>query len=257
MEHWQDQAIVLSARVHGENGAIVSLLTETYGRQAGYVHGATSSKKRGNLEVGNIVDARWQARVHDQLGSLSLELVHNPAAHFLHDPQRLAALQSACALCHAALPEREGHPGLYHGFRALLDALEGEFWAQTYIMWEIALLRELGFSLDLKQCAGGGDAANLAYVSPKTGRAVSEEAAGIYKERLLKLPGFLRPLTPALSLREREEPAKREGEKDEREDILTGLKLTGYFLEHWAFAHHTHGMPEARRTLEERVTKLD
>lgn len=239
MESWRDQGIVLAARPHGENGAVVSLLTETQGRHAGYSRGAHTSKMRGVLEAGNLVEASWQARTSDDLGTFTLELVRNPASRFLSDPLKLAVLQSACALCDAALPEREGHPGLFHGLQALFAALETEIWGPAYVMWEVAFLKELGFSLDLKKCAVSGGSEDLAYVSPKTGRAVSEAAAGIYKERLLRLPGFLRSGGGA------------EGE----EDILTGLKLTGYFLEHWAFAHHTQGVPEARSLLRERVER--
>ena len=238
MEQWQDQGIVLAVRPHGENGAIVSLLTEGQGRHAGYVRGAQGTKMRGTLEAGNIVDANWQARVDGDLGSFKLELSSSPVSHFMQDRLKLAALQSACALCDAALPEREGHPGLFHGLQALFEALQSEVWAQAYVMWEIAFLRELGFSLDLAKCAGGGDNHALAYVSPKTGRAVSLEAGAPYKEKLLILPAFLGGQHTAAE-----------------DDVLTGLKLTAYFLEHWAFTHHTKGIPDARLLFQERFAK--
>lgn len=240
MEQWEDQGLVLAVRAHGENGAVVSLLTEEHGRHAGYVRGATSSRNRGTLELGNLVDARWQSRVADNLGSFALELAQNASAGFMQDSLRLGALQSACALCDAALPEREGHAGLFHGLRALMEALEGDIWAPAYIMWEIALLREMGFSLDVSRCAGGGDADTLAYVSPKTGRAVSREAGEPYKDKLLPLPDFLKP----------------DGSDCGPQEILTGLDLTAYFLEHWAFAHHTQGMPQARLLFQERFRNL-
>lgn len=239
MERWQDQGIVLSVRPHGESGAIVSLLTEAHGRHAGYVRGAHSSRSRGTLECGNLVDVDWQTRVEGSLGTFSLELSRNPASHFIHDALKLSALQSACALCDAALPEREGHPGLFYGLQSLFEALQSDVWGAAYVMWEIALLRELGFSLDLKRCAGGGDAADLCYVSPKTGRAVSKAAGFIYKEKLLTLPPFL-------------SPSGGEGGDDE---ILDGLKMTSYFLEHWVFNHHTQGVPEARLRFEARFKK--
>lgn len=240
MEQWQDQGIVLAVRRHGENGAIVSLLTQEQGRHAGYVRGATGSKMRGTLEAGNLVDANWQARVDGDLGSFKLELSQSPVSHFMQDPLKLAALQSACALCDAALPEREGHAGLFHGLQALFQALQTDLWAQVYVMWEVAFLKELGFSLDLSRCAGGGEAADLAYVSPKTGRAVSKAAGAPYKEKLLPLPEFL----------------KAGGEDLGDEDILTGLEMTGYFLEHWAFAHHTSGIPDARLLFQQRFAKI-
>ncbi len=239
MERWQDQGIVLSARQHGENGAVVALLTLEHGRHAGYVRGAQSSKMRGTLELGNVVDANWQARVSDELGSYTLELQRNVTAQFMQDPLRLGALQSACALCDDALPEREGHAGLYHGLRALCDALAGDVWAPAYVMWEIALLKELGFFLDLRACAGGGDTSQLSYVSPKTGRAVSLQAGEPYKDKLLALPQFLKP----------------GGGGGDEGDVLTGLQMTGYFLEHWVFAHHTRGIPTQRLRFAERFAK--
>jgi len=242
MEQWEDQGIVLSVRGHGENGVIVSLLTESNGRHVGYVRGIHSSKMRGTAEVGNQVDARWQARVSDGLGAYQLEPLKSYGPLYMTDSLRLSALQSACALCDEALPEREKHAGLYHGLLALFDHLDSDIWAATYVMWEIAFLRELGFSLDLSKCAGGGNSDALAYVSPKTGRAVSVEEGEPYKDKLLKLPAFLGP----------------SGGDTELEDILQALSLTGYFLEHWAFTHHTRGVPEQRLRFFERMkNKVD
>ena len=240
MEQWQDSAIILAVRAHGESGAIVSLLSENHGRYAGYVRGRNGAKMRGTLEVGNKVDAHWQSRVSDGLGWLKLELETPYAARNMGDALRLGALQSACALCDAALPERDGHAGLLHGLEALFETLESDVWAAAYIMWEIALLKELGFSLDLTACAGGGDADDLAYVSPKTGRAVSRVEGAIYKEKLLPLPKFLRP--------------QRDGEMS-AEALIEGFQMTGYFMDHWVFAQHSNGTPEARRMLGRRLEK--
>ncbi|MEZ5813710.1 MAG: DNA repair protein RecO [Alphaproteobacteria bacterium] len=239
MEIWQDQGIVLSVRRHGENGGIVSLLTEGQGRAAGYVRGAQGTKMRGSLEVGNVVDARWQSRSADGLGSFTFELSKGTAAHFMQDALKLAALQSACALCDAALPERESHPGLFHGLEALFGALDSDVWGAAYVMWEIALLKELGFSLDLTRCASGNGDEDLRYVSPKTGRAVSRAAGAPYKGKLLPLPGFL----------------TRGGGMVEEGDVLDGLAMTGYFLEHWVFTHHSKGVPDARLIFAQRFAK--
>lgn len=239
MEQWQDKAIILAVRPHGENGAVVSLLTSENGRQAGYMRGAFSSKNRGTLERGNLVDANWQTRVDGNLGTLNLELSRSTAARIMADPLKLAALQSACALCDQALPEKEGHPGLYQGLLAFFDILESDIWAPAYIMWEIALLKELGFSLDLSRCAGGGNAGTLAYISPKSGCTVSYEAGEPYKDRLLKLPSFLKP----------------NGNAGDEDDVITGLTMTGYFLQNWVFAHHSRGIPEARERLHLRFAE--
>jgi DNA repair protein RecO (recombination protein O) len=243
MEQWRDQGIVLSARVHGEGGAVVALLTEEHGRHAGYVHGGMSSTKRPMLQAGTIVKCDWQSRISENLGSYTLEAEQSISPDILQNSLKLAALQSACSLCDAALPEREGHAGLYHGFVALREALEGEHWGAVYVMWEISLLRELGFRLELDKCAGGGDAKTITHISPKTGRGVSAEQAEPYKDKLLLLPNFLRPETA------------RDAEAGSENDILLGLKMTSHFLKNWVFAHHTKGVPDPRVMFEERYLR--
>lgn len=237
MEQWTDSGYILSIRQHGEGGAIVSLLTENNGRHAGFVYGAGS--KRGLLQPGIRVHIDWKARTADQLGTVTLEQEAGLPAGILEDPLKLSALLAACALCDESLPEREGHPGLYYGFKALIEMMDQDIWGAAYIYWEIALLKELGFGLDLTKCAGGGDAGTLAYVSPKSGRAVSYAASEPYRDKLLEMPAFLKP---------------NGGPLDE-EEILKGLKMTGHFLQHWVFAQHTKGVPDARIRFEDRYAK--
>ncbi len=240
MEQWQDQGIVIHARRHGENGAIVTLLTENYGRHSGYVRGATGKTMRGVIEVGNIVDVKWQSRVSDALGGFTLELAFNPTAHVMHDPLRLLGVQAVCSLCNAALPEREVHLGLFHGTQALFHTVKDEdIWLAAYIIWEIAFLKELGFSLDLSKCAGGGDDNDLAYVSPRTGRGVSLVAGEAYKNKLLPLASFLSP----------------QGGDLNDDEIIKAFTMTNYFLQHWAFAHHSSGIPAPRLRFGERFVK--
>ncbi len=239
MEKWQDQGIVLSVRPYGESGAVVSLLTQEHGRACGYVRGARSTKMRGVLEVGGVVDVQWQSRSGDGLGAFSLELSKSYAAEYMCDALRLAALQSACGLCDAALPEREGACGIFHGLVALLETLGGDVWGAAYVMWEIGFLKELGFSLDLTKCAGGGDNMALAYVSPKSGCAVSYGAGEAYKDKLLPLPDFLKP----------------QGGAADDEDVFRGLMMCGYFFTHWVFAHHSKGIPTSRLLFVERFAK--
>lgn len=238
MLEWRETGVILSVRPHGENGGVVSLLTEQYGRATGYVYGATSVKTRGVMEIGNIVNARWQAKASGQLGTFTLELEKSHAADVMHDPARLTALQSACAIADRSLPEREKHPGVYAGLCALLDSFSGDLWGASYIFWELGLLRELGFGIDLSKCVSTGAVDNLRYVSPKSGCAVSAEAGEPYKDRLLHLPPFLR------------------GEaRFEDEDVLDGLRLTGHFLLHRVFALGNTNLPEARLRLEERFSR--
>ncbi len=237
MENWRDHGIVLSVRPHGESGAVVSLLTEQYGRHAGYVRGIGSAKLRGVVEPGNLVSAAWSSRVTDQLGFFVIEPERAITGPLIGDPLRLAALISACSLCDAALPEREVHPGLFHGLLALLDGLESEEWGASYIFWEMAFMRELGFGLELNKCAGGGDVSTLAYISPKSGRAVSLAQAEPYKDKLIPLPDFLKPGGSDTGLAE----------------VLRGLVMTGHFLEHWVFAQSTRATPEPRLRFQVRV----
>jgi DNA repair protein RecO (recombination protein O) len=231
MEEWSDQGIVLSARSHGEGGAVLSLLTEKHGRHNGYLHGAKSSRLRGMIEPGSLLDVTWKSRVSDQLGTYSFEHGVNRSAMLLDEPLKLSALLSACSLCDAALPEREIHAGLFYGMTAMMNNLQSEIWAAAYVMWEIALLKELGFGVDLTRCVAGGSSGELTHVSPKSGCAVSREKAEPYKDKLLKLPDFL---------------AGRGLSEETSPDILDGLKLTGYFLTNWVFGHHSQGIPEAR-----------
>lgn len=238
MYEWQDTGIILSVRPHGESGGIVSLLTETQGRAAAYVYGATSTKKRGVLEIGNIVQVQWQAKGADQLGNFSLELEKSHAADVLDDPVKLTALQAACALADRSLPEREKHPSVFNGLSALLAAFSTDLWAASYIFWELGLLRELGFGLDLSRCVSTGAVDNLIYVSPKSGCAVSGAAGAPYEGRLLPLPPFLRGQA-----------------RFDDQDILDGLRLTGHFLLHRVFSLSNANLPEPRLRLEEKFSK--
>jgi len=230
---WSDDGIVLSARKHGETSAIVQVLTREKGRHAGLVRGGAGRGARGTLQPGNEVRATWRARLQDHLGNYTVELARARAAHVMSDPLKLAALSSACAIAEASLPEREAHPAAYDGFQLLLQAIEGsEHWPWLYVRWELGLLGELGFGLDLSACAQTGETEGLAYVSPRTGRAVTSAAAGQYKHRLLKLPAFLSP--------------KGNEEGSTEADIADGLALTGFFMERHVLSPHHTAIPPAR-----------
>jgi DNA repair protein RecO (recombination protein O) len=239
MDQWRDEAVILSLKPHGENGAIISALTASHGRHNGYVYGGQSTKHRGNLQVGNVVSLEWSSRVSDALGHYQIHDVIQSVAPFMDDSLKLGAIMAASSLCDQALPEREGHAGLYHGFVALLNMMDAPEWGAVYVMWEISLLRELGFALDLNRCVAGGDPLRLEYVSPKSGGAVSTEMAGPYKDKLLPLPAFLKP---------------ERGNADP-EEIYKGLKMTGHFFEHWVFAQHTRGIPDERLRFEDRFAR--
>ena len=233
---WDDEGVVLSARPHGEAAAIVTLLTRAHGKHAGLVRG---QRRLAALQPGTSVQAQWRARLADHLGTYTLEPTDCPAASLLDDPLRLAALASACAVLDGAVPEREAYPHLYDGLAALLDGLEGEFWGAVYVVWEVRLLAALGFGLDLQHCAVTGANDQLAYVSPRSGRAVSLSGAEGYEDRLLPLPGFLRG----------------EGGADP-ESILQGLRLTGHFIARRLFAQAHRPTPPARDRFVDRYRKM-
>src|SRR4051812_29335946 len=238
---WSDTGFVLGTRRHGESALIVELLTSERGRHAGLVRGGQSPRRRALLQPGNEVAARWRGRLADQLGALDCELIAPHAARFLDDPDRLAALNAAVALLLASLPERQPHADCHASFGALLHRLEtAEDWQRAYVVWECELLSSVGFGLDLARCAVTGTNEDLAYVSPRTGRAVSRETGAPYKDGLLPLPAFLwRSEAPATAA-----------------DIVTGLSLTGYFLRHHVLEPQGLRMPEARERFSERMRRL-
>lgn len=232
---WNDEAIVLSVRRHGEGSAVAHLLTRNHGRHAGFVRGGAGKEGRGTLQPGNEVTAWWRGRLVEQLGHFRCELTHAHAAMVLDDAGRLCCLGAACAVTDTVLPERDPNEAAYAGLAALLDALPGAEWPAAYVRWELALLGALGFGLDLAACAASGVTENLAYVSPRSGRAVSARAGAPYSERLLPLPGFLRDGGPAATA-----------------DVAAGLRLTGHFLHHHVLAPQNAAMPAARLRLVDR-----
>ncbi|MXW93815.1 MAG: DNA repair protein RecO [Rhodospirillaceae bacterium] len=248
---WTDDAIVLAARPHGEGGLVVQLLTAEHGRHAGLVRGGASKRQRPVYQPGNGVRATWRGRLAEHLGTVKAELVTGRAGHWIADPLRLAGIAAACAVAEAALPERAPAPAVYRGLLALLEALEREDWGEAYVAWEIALLGELGFGLDLERCAATGRNDRLAWVSPKSGRAVSLSAGAPYAEKLLRLPDFLNGgADVAAGTATGAGPAAASWP-----DIADGLKLSGHFLERHVFAPHDRQLPPARRRFAERVER--
>jgi DNA repair protein RecO (recombination protein O) len=239
---WTAPAVVLEVRPHGEGGAVVSLLTEQHGRHAGLAKGGASRAQAGLWLPGNLVEARWIARLPDQLGALTGEMVHPAAALAMDDPLALALLSSACAIAADALPEREPHPRVFAALVSVIAHLAGgaQGVLADYIRWEALVLAELGYGLNLEACAVTGVTEGLTHVSPRSGRAVSAGAAAPYAGRLLALPAFLRdgdnPGDPAA--------------------WDAGLRLTGHFLERDAFGARHRPVPEARHRLADRVAAL-
>jgi DNA repair protein RecO (recombination protein O) len=236
---WTDQGIVLTRRHHGEASAIVTLLTREHGRHAGLVRGGGGKRAAALYQPGNLLEARWRGRLPEHLGMFTCELVESFAAQALDDAVRLGGVASACAILEATLAEHEAHPTLFDATLALLSAIDrapdSAAWAAEYVRWECVCLSELGFGLDLESCAVTGERSGLAFVSPRTGRAVSEAAGQPYADRLFALPGFLQGEVAAA-------PA----------EIAEGLRLTGHFLERNVLSPHGRRIPAARTRFVDR-----
>jgi DNA repair protein RecO (recombination protein O) len=235
---WRDEGVILSVRRHGETGAIAEILTAEHGRCLGLVRGGRSRIQRPVLQPGNFVQTTWRARLEEHLGNYTVEPLELKAGSIIDDPLRLAALTTLTGLSQL-LPEREPHPRLYGAFHVVLDAIEQDsVWPALLVRWELGLLDELGFGLDLAQCAATGSVEDLCYVSPRTGRAVSRAAAEPYKDRLFSLPGFLRG----------------EGVTSNA-DVLSGFRMTGYFLERHVFGPRAIPLPSSRSRLIEALAQ--
>ncbi len=240
MPQWQDQGIVLNARPFGESDQLLHLFTLEHGTVAGLVKNGQSKRIRSLCQAGTQVTADWHARLETHLGSFRLEAVSSPAPTILLEKGRLSCMSSALALIRAVMAEYEAHPNAYHDLCALLVALDSPLWAETYIKWEIALLNEIGFGLNLSSCAATGVLDDLCYVSPKSGRAVSREAGEPYHDRLLALPSFL----------------IEGGEAIAPLDLDLGLRMSGYFLIKGPFAQIHQGIPPARQRLQDFFSSL-
>lgn len=236
---WRDEGALLAMRPHGESAAIIEVFTKAHGRHAGVVRGGASRKMAATLQPGSQLAVVWRARLDDHIGAFTVEPLKSRAG-VLSDRLALSGLTSICALLRAVLPEREAHPALWLRTVSLLDALGSEGWPATYIRWEICLLEELGFGLDLDRCAVTGASDGLAFVSPRTGRAVSVAGAGEWADRLLPLPPGLAgegAMTPAA--------------------LRDGLAITTHFLgRELAPVLQGRPLPEARSRLVDLLNRL-
>ena len=236
---WQDTGTVLAVRKHGETSVIVEVFTEGHGRHAGLVRGGISRKMAPHLQPGGIVALTWKARLEDHLGSYTFEPVRSRAAQVMQDPLALAGLGAMTSLLQATLPEREPHAYLFAESERLFDKLgQSPDWALSYLHWEVSLLEELGFGLDLSACAVTGSPDDLAYVSPKSGRAVSRAGAGDWADRLLPLPQCL----------------LGQSSLDYRE-VAQGLSLTGHFLAQLIAELSDKPLPGGRARFLDRIVR--
>ncbi len=234
---WRAEGILLGVRRHGEHAAILDLFTEGLGRHMGVVRGGASRKMAPLLQPGAQLDATWRARLDAHLGSYTVDLIRGGRRMPWTTGWPWPGCRRPCALLSFALPERHAYPALYARTLVLLDGLGAGRWPEAYLGWELALLEETGFGLDLTSCAVTGVTQDLAFVSPRTGRAVSAAAAGVWVDRLLPLPGVLRGLSGG-------DPA----------EVVAGLHTTGHFLsEHLAPSLGDKPLPPARQRLVDQI----
>lgn len=237
---WRDEGCIVAVRLHGESAAIIEVFTAAHGRHAGVVRGGASRRMAAVLQPGSQVAVQWQARLSEHLGVFTVEPLHLRSV-LMGDRLALAGLTAICAMLHVCLPERAAHPVLWRLTMELLGALErNDDWPARYLRWELALLDELGFGLDLGRCAVTGSRDGLAYVSPKTGRAVSLAGAGEWASRLLPLPAVVMGQGPASG-----------------QELTQGFALTGHFLVKGLEPMlQGHPLPAARTRLIEMLERM-
>jgi len=232
---FDDKGIVLSTRSCGEDGTIVTMLTCDHGLYRGLLR--SSQRYRSFLEPGSFLAVTWNARLADHLGSWSIDPLSSPLSYILHQPVALQTLNSACHLTEKFLPEREPQTTCFTSLFTLMKMFETDCWLPAYCHFECDLIRATGLQLDFSRCAVTGERTGLVYVSPRSGRAVSKDIGEEYKDRLIPLPSFLcRSVDSILP---------------KKEDILTALALTGYFLERYVLSPHSLKMPQVRERLLE------
>ena len=228
---WTDEGIVLGTRRHGEANAILEVMTQAHGRHLGLVRGGAGTRMRPVLQPGNAVRATWRARLDEHLGHFAIEGLRLRAAEFLGAAYALYGVTHLAALCRL-LPERDPHPLVHADLAAALDCMDDALVVGVAIArFELMLLAELGFGLDLTQCAATGEAGDLGYVSPKSGRAVSRRAGEPWHDRLLPLPAFLLDDAPA---------------RPSAGELAEGFAVTGFFLGRYVFEPRGMNVPDAR-----------
>ena len=242
---WNDDGLILSARKHGENSVIIQTFTLEHGRHAGLVRGGVGRRLRGILQPGNQVGLNWSGRLVEHLGSFTVEAKTSGAPTLFSRPVSLAALTAALGLLEKVLPEREAHPKLFEATLVLLKNLDGalDHWGPLFVKWEMGLLREMGYGLDLEKCTATGVREELVYVSPKSAAAVSRLAGQPYHDKLLKLPGFLLSGSNSMAI------------NDFELQVLDGLALSGYFIHKNLLQHYTEESLPARERLIHLLSK--
>jgi DNA repair protein RecO (recombination protein O) len=237
---WRDEGLIIGLKKHGETSVILETMTAAHGRHLGLVRGGRSKRWQPLLQPGNSVDLVWRARLDEHLGLYAIEVTKPRAGALMARALALHGLNHLAALLRL-IAERDPHPALYHSAVLIADTLgETDTAPAALVRFELAILAELGFGLDLSRCAASGGTADLIFVSPKSGRAVSRDSGAPYRDRLLPLPSFLRDSSQGAA------PAA----------IIEGFRLTGYFLERDVFSPRGLKMPDARQAYLAELSKF-
>nr|WP_319389470.1 DNA repair protein RecO [uncultured Cohaesibacter sp.] len=238
---WTDEAIVLGTKRHGETSVLLEVMTRNHGRIMGLVRGGRSKRQQPVLQSGNSLEVTWRARLESHLGQITTELLTSRAARLMALPLGTYGMQFIAELTRL-LPERDPHPYIFQALSVIVDAFEeGDVAGEMMVRYELAMLAELGFGLDLEQCAATGQSHDLVYVSPKSGRAVCREAGKPYHDRLLPLPSFLGGASTSNRMT--------------YDELAQGFTLTAYFLERYVYLPLGRPAPELRHSFIEAVRK--
>ena len=238
---WESEGIVLGFNLHNEKSYILEVLTKEHGRHKGLIRGIHSKNIRSAIEPGNEVKAFWSGRLETHLGNFTIEPIKSWSSLILNRKDKLTALSSLCSLISLTMAEKQPNDLIYFNSKEMIKKVssDDDDWIKEYINWELGLLSEIGYGIDLSKCAVTSKKDELAYVSPSSGRAVTFEGAGSYKDRLLKLPRFI------LS----------DDDEYDNNDIVNGLELTEYFLRKRFFEPNNLNFPQSRNRLKEIFNK--
>ena len=220
---WQDRGIIVSIKKYGESSLILNLFTEYHGLHSGLVRNSNSRKNSNIFQIGNICSVEWTGRLENQLGYYKSETDNSISHNIINNSLKIDLLMSASALINKFLADRQDNSSLFKETLSLINYLNNKekFWLSKYIKWELILLSELGFGLDLKVCAVTGLKHDLRYVSPKSGRAVSEKGAGKWKNKLFLLPNFI---------------TKNNENTVDKNELINAMKITTFFLKRYGFS---------------------
>ena len=234
---WESNGLILNFSKYNEKSYILEIFTEEHGKHKGIIRGLHSKNKRSIIEPGNEVFATWSGRLETHLGNYNVEPIKLWSSHILQFKDKLSAISSICSLISLTMAERQPNPLIYFSSKKLIEIVAStrDDWIREYVFWEMQLLSEIGYGLDLERCAVTSKSSDLVYVSPSSGRAVTDEGAGDFKNKLLPLPKFMTDFKANY----------------DNDDIYNALNLTEFFFKKRFFLPNNLNFPQSRNRLKE------